>query len=524
MIGSPRNNSPINIERIKVKYEYKSAIRESKKFSERCKADQINASLANNNPSSFWKCWNSNYKCTNKAYVSPIINNQSDPKLIANSFRSYFSSIYVNSADDPNAVREYVNLATNASHTENICNCIDIQDIESAVNQLSMNKAVDPDDLTSEHILYSHPSIFVHMKSLFTIILNHSYVPTSFTSGIITPIVKDKRGDLTSAANYRPITISSVISKIFEYFLLNKFQSYLSSDTLQFGYKPSSGCPNAIFLLRRVIQHFNDRSSNVYIASLDACKAFDRVNHFKLFSILIKQGLPKYFINTIINWYSRLSIKVKWMNSLSPTLKVLSGVRQGGILSGLFFNLYVNKILTSLRSSDLGCHLNSMYVGCIMYADDLILLSASVIDLQKMLLICESVATELGIKFNASKSKCLAIGPNLLISPVSLQISTIHLPWVDKLEYLGICLCSSKSFQTDLSFTRKKFFSSVNSILSKCNFTSDPVKLKLLESHCLPILLYAVESLNLPKTQIAELNSCGTAYIEKFSITKNGNL
>ena len=45
------------------------------------------------------------------------------------------------------------------------------------------------------------------------------------------------------------------------------------------------------------------------------------------------------------------------------------------------------------------------------------------------------------------------------------------------------------------------------SILSKCNLTSDLVKLKLLESHCLPILLYAVESLNLPPSQIAELNS-----------------
>jgi hypothetical protein len=53
---------------------------------------------------------------------------------------------------------------------------------------------------------------------LFTMMLKHSYVPESFTSGVIIPIVKDKRGDLTSTQNYRPITLTSIISKIFELF------------------------------------------------------------------------------------------------------------------------------------------------------------------------------------------------------------------------------------------------------------------------------------------------------------------
>jgi retron-type reverse transcriptase len=163
-------------------------------------------------------------------------------------------------------------------------------------------------------------------------ILNHAYVPKSFTCGIIMPIIKDKRGDATSSTNYRPITISSVISKTFEYFLLNLISPYLLADTLQFGFKRAMGCPNAIFLLRRVIQHFNNNSSNMYIASLDASKAFDRINHFKLFTILIRQGLPRIFLDTLINWYTRLSIKVKWHNSLSNPLRVLSGVRQGGVL------------------------------------------------------------------------------------------------------------------------------------------------------------------------------------------------
>jgi len=197
---------------------------------------------------------------------------------------------------------------------------------------------------------------------------------------------------------------------------------------------------------------------------------------------------------------------VKWQNSLSSPMNVLSGVRQGGVLSGHFFNLYVNDILTSLRRKDLGCHLKNMFVGALMYADDLLLLSASIYDLQSMLDICDTVGKDLGIKFNPSKSSCISIGPNLITNLYNVTIGQVQLPWVEKIEYLGVTLLKAKSFQIDLSSICRKFFSSTNTILSKCTRTSDFVKLYLLESHCLPILLYASECLNYPNIQLKELD------------------
>jgi len=415
---------------------------------------------------------------------------------IANSFKNYFDNTFVNSSNDSSSTSEFHEL--NSQLLGNLTKPfpIEISDIEKAIGQLGLNKSPDPGNLFSEHFVYSHPSIVSHLKSLFNFILNHSYVPQCFTYGIIIPIIKDKRGDATALSNYRPITISSTISKIFEYFLLNLFSSFLTSDPLQFGYKPHTGCSNAIFLLRRVIQHFNNRSSNVYVASIDASKAFDRVNHYKLFSILIKKGLPSYFVHTIYNWYSRLNVKIKWQNSLSSPLSVLSGVRQGGVLSGHLFNLYVNDFISTLRNRDLGCHLNNMFIGALVYADDLLLLSSSIYDLQSMLDNCHIIGNLLGIKFNPTKSSCIAIGPNCFHNLSHLTLGDVQLPWVDKIEYLGVTILRAKSFQIDLSTIRRKFFISTNSILSKCSYTSDFVKLYLLESHCLPILLYATESLN----------------------------
>jgi hypothetical protein len=159
-------------------------------------------------------------------------------------------------------------------------------------------------------------------------ILCHSYVPANFGFGTIVPIVKDIHADCSSLDNYRPITLSPVISKLFESVLLQMYSDYLISDSLQFGFKKNIGCSNAIFLLRNVIEYFNNNGSNVYVASLDASRAFDKLNHFKLFSVLYKRGLPVILINVIINW-SRLVSTVRWEGTDSSCFDVKSVVRQG---------------------------------------------------------------------------------------------------------------------------------------------------------------------------------------------------
>ena len=119
------------------------------------------------------------------------------------------------------------------------------------------------------------------------------------------------------------------------------------------------------------MQFSNNSSSNVYIASLDVSKAFDRVNHFKLLATLINKKFPIVFIKVIINCYSKLRTVVRWNSFESDNLCVLSGVRQGGVLSPLLRNCYVDRIISQLKYAGIGCHFANGYVACIMYADDL---------------------------------------------------------------------------------------------------------------------------------------------------------
>ena len=235
-----------------------------------------------------------------------------------------------------------------------------------------------------------------------------------------------------------------------------------------------------------------------------------------MFSILYQRGK-----HTIVNWYSKLSVVIKWNGQLSQPLTVKSGVRQGGVLSPVLFNVYVNRMLTELCLSDLGCRIRNTYIGCIMYADDLLLLSFSVIDLQSMLNICGNIGLNLGIKFNSSKSVCMTIGPNKLPTPTPMLINGAPIQWVNSLNYLGVSIAAGVKFSIDFGATRRKFFTCVNSILSNCKFTSDIVKLELMEKQCLPILLYSIECFNLNISQIKDINSWwNSVYRKIFSYNK----
>ena len=69
--------------------------------------------------------------------------------------------------------------------------------------------------------------------------------------------------------------------------------------------------------------------------------------------------------DSFANWYSKIIMKVKWENCYSSSCMIKSGVRQGGVLSPVLFNVYFNVIVNSLQHSKLGCELYGEYIGCL---------------------------------------------------------------------------------------------------------------------------------------------------------------
>ena len=113
----------------------------------------------------------------------------------------------------------------------------------------------------------------------------------------------------------------------------------------------------------------------MFMCFLDASKAFDRINHGKLFIKLQERGVPSYLIRILYYWYSHQTMQVRWGKTISTLLPVTNGVRQGGILSPILFNLYMDGLSRELEECKTGCMVGNQLINHLMYADDLILMS-----------------------------------------------------------------------------------------------------------------------------------------------------
>ncbi len=97
------------------------------------------------------------------------------------------------------------------------------------------------------------------------------------------------------------------------------------------------------FSLTEVITYYHNRESNVYAYFIDAIKAFDRVQHDRLFQLLKQRGLPQIALRLFIVMYGRQSSRTMWDNCYSEYFVAENGVRQGGVASPMLFTVYLDE-------------------------------------------------------------------------------------------------------------------------------------------------------------------------------------
>ena len=148
------------------------------------------------------------------------------------------------------------------------------------------------------------------------------------------------------------------------------------------------------------------------------------------------------------------------------------------------------------------------YIGCIMYADDLILLSSSTVTLQLMVNVCvDEVTTCLKMSFNAKKCCILRFGPRFYRRCANIVINGIPIPYVDSAKYLGVMLQSAKRFKVDIKHNKANFYAKFNSIFHKAaKLKNEMVVTHLVSTYCKPYLLYCTESVALNVTEQRSLD------------------
>ncbi len=155
----------------------------------------------------------------------------------------------------------------------------------------------------------------------------HGVSPDSMINGTMIPIPKGKRKLLCCSDNYRAITLSSIIGKIFDWVLLIKEKNVLNSSDLQFGFKQHVSTTYCTFVATEIISYHNFNRSDVYTVLLDATKAFDRVNLCKLFRKLLDRNMSPLSLRLLLYMYTNQSLQVRWGSHTSTRFNVQNGVK-----------------------------------------------------------------------------------------------------------------------------------------------------------------------------------------------------
>ena len=321
------------------------------------------------------------------------------------------------------------------SYSNNHCICTN--DVVKAIKELKRNKIDGEGKLMSDHVLNGSNKLNVFIGFLFTALLRHGYSPDGAITGTMLPLIKGRWSNSSLSDNYRAITLSSIFSKMIDIIILHKFEGELQTSDLQFSFKKESSTSLCTCIVQETVSYFVNNKTNVYGLLLDASKAFDRVNFIKLFYILISRNICPMVCRLLLYMYVNQKLRVRWVDTLSEAFGVKNGVKQGGVISPIFYCVYIDGLLLELQRSHVGCYVGQVFSGAYAYADDLTLLAPSLSALKEMVSICSKYAADFDISFNAKKSQLIIFkcsnkpvcDPAIIINgePVKRVYSVVHL-------------------------------------------------------------------------------------------------
>src|ERR1051325_1502955 len=190
-------------------------------------------------------------------------------------------------------------------------------------------------------------------------------------------------------------------------------------------------------------------------------KGFDKISHSILLLKLMQRKIPYNAIKLLQCWYDNSYKCVRWEHLLSNPYKLLSGVRQGGVLSSILFSIYIDNMLEKLKKY--GVHYKGLSVSALKYADDLVLLAPSLTESQSMLDLCREELNNIDLQLNARKSNAIRIGSRYKNKCCDLCVGDVIIPWVNEAKYLGLCITSSNRFKCNFDSTKIKYYRAVRS-------------------------------------------------------------
>ena len=439
------------------------------------------AKLSKSNPKAFYQYVNSKVKP--RENVSSLLKDDGtltrDDLEKSEVLNDFFSSVFT--LEDTNSIPVFkCNNDVFISTTS-----ITQLDMEKALMNLNVNKSPGPDGL-HPRVLRELASVLSYpLKILFDKTITLGRIPTKWKVAEVRPIFK--KGKRTSPGNYRPVSLTSIICKVFERFIKDTIFKHLIDNNLlsddQFGFCSGRSCTTQ--LLSTIYDWFSELDNNVPVDAiyLDFRKAFDAVPHLRLINKLYGYGIRGQLLEWIKDFLSERYQYVTINDKSSKKCPVTSGVPQGSVLGPTLFIYYINDLPTVVTAL------------IKIFADDTKAYKAirSLIDkniLQKSIDNMVEWSDIWQIGFNGSKCKVLHIGKNNPCYEYTIKENgvTKTLDTTESEKDLGVFIDPLLSFKDHILFIVKKARSLSGLIIRSIEYKCIDNMVPLFKSIVRPIL------------------------------------
>ena len=385
----------------------------------------------------------------------------------------------------------------------NASNLVSPRELKKIIKNLKNSKAPGFDGISNILLKNLSRKALVFLTYIFNSCLKLCYFPKIWKHAIVIPILKPGK-ERSNPSSYRPISLLSTISKIFERAILKRLNDFISSNNIipqhQFGFRRAH---SAAHQLRRVVKNVKDARSSVARGTsrvplstgmllLDVQKAFDSVWHEALIHKLLQRGCDIFLTRLIFSFLKGRTFQVKIGNINSNSHSIPYGVPQGAILSPTLYNIFTSDVPTS------------SFCKTATFADDTAIYASGQTpdlikdDLESHLNSISDYCKDWKIKINAAKTQAIYFSratKNVPRTDITLDGNSI--PWSDEVKYLGVYLDKRLTFGPQVKKSIDKAglaFKILYSFLNRRSKLCVYNKLLLYKTCIRPILCYGIET------------------------------
>lgn len=375
-----------------------------------------------------------------------------------------------------------------------------ITPIEVNKNLRSMKSKTSPgpDGISKRDLLDWDPEGF-QLSRIFSAWLVSGSLPRVFKECRTVLIPKTTDRSLHADVNqWRPITIASVVLRLFSRILTKRMTVACPIHPRQRGFVASAGCSENLALLEGFLKLSRKEKRSISVVFVDFAKAFDTVSHEHLLSALKLKGLDRHMLELVKDSYEDCVTQVRCAEGDTAQIAIKVGVKQGDSMSPLLFNLALDPLIQILEREGQGFAVgDGIATTAIAFADDLALLSDSWEGMVTNIAVLEAYCQLTGLQVQPRKCCGFSVDKK---AGGSLSINT-HDPWVlggeslrwigpdDRVKYLGVEVSPWKGVVSkDPSARIQKW------ILAIGEAPLDPIeKVLLLNNYAVPRIIFEVD-------------------------------